>query len=476
MFIYNIDNLRAILSRKNVIRYFVHLTLFFTSLVVFLFYLTSSVYQGVANDYFVKIETIDKTEGLDINLMCNVIGCDKVYFKINTSDKYNYDIFKNNKGFLVHEGFEIEKPKMLTGLLSEDYETIIPYKGNLFFINDSKYFDSMFILVLYASIVFFFMFSISFFIKLVNEYKESIIEKKNFTIETEGKLQRDLTESLNHELNMPVALIDTLINDLYSYMYPCSISENGICDFRKEKLKTEHCHKCRNSHYNREVDQIAMSHYYDMQMAIERITNVLNLISGAKHIKYNNGTISLYEIAKNIVDSNNSFKVNKVTAEYENLDLLKFYATGEGLSNGDLLNALHVMIMNSLEAKASKIKFRAEKLTNTMLNLYVEDDGRGVRDDNDHVISTTDIFNYGYSTKELDGSNKCDKLKWWQKLTTRLGLKFNKEKSPRGVGLSINKGIIEKAGGSMVLYKTTSKGTIFKLTIPIKVRKDAVEK
>lgn len=468
-----LNDLTSIYTRKNIIRYFVHLTLFFLAVILFLFHAVSLVHDDILLEYYKKIKNIDVAKELDINLICNAIDCKEAYIKDTTGEEKTYNVFFNKGGVLSLIRTQNSSPAFGDNIFTNMFNSVVCYKDNYFIIDDYKYFHSMLVLTVYTFIIFFFMFTISFFIKLINEHKELVIARKSFYTETEGRLQRDLTESLNHELNMPVALVRSIIKDLYSYLYPCENTSDGICDFKKEIDKKISCPNCNSNSYDRAIDEIAIGHYHDINLAIDRITNVLNLISGSKHIKYNNGTVSLFVIIKNIIDSNNSYKVNKINVEYVNEHLLHEYATGYGLTNADMLNMLHVMVLNSMEAKASVITFKAELLTNNIINLYVADNGRGVRDPvTDKVINTLDIFNYGYSTKDDNGDKLYLKLNWKQKIIKFTGGILNSNQSTRGVGLSVNKAILEKAGGSMTLYKTSARGTIFKLTLPIKKREN----
>ena len=131
---------------------------------------------------------------------------------------------------------------------------------------------------------------------------------------------------------------------------------------------------------------------------------------------------------------------------------------------------MHAMVTNSIEAKSTKLKFSVDT-SNTnpdKLEIILEDNGRGIRNALGEVIADKDIFNYGYSTKDPNGDN-IKITSWLKKILFKLG--YYNEISTRGVGLSVNKRILENSGGDIELIDTSVKGTIFKVTIPIKVRR-----
>ncbi len=411
-----------------------------------------------------RLDTVISTEGVDLNLLCNVVGCERLLYQgreyksingIVRLNKFpengNYDIvsfFTNSDGDMV-----IERPEATYIVSNDRYKAIV---GQL---------------LLVSVLVVAFITTILYFSKASAEVKRARLEKGGLKIELENRLQRDLAESLHHEIGTPIAIIESLLEGLYRRLYPCTITHDGVCDFKNIDIDKSKCRGCKQRDNKREVDIIASEYYYKIKFSIARLTSIQNLVAGAKHIKYSNGTVALYEIIDNIISSNKNFQISKINAEYRNLDLLNKYACGVGLSNGEMLIVMQSMVTNSIEAKSTKITFSA-KLTGKMnekMELYVSDNGRGVRNKYDEVIKDMDIFNYGYSTKDENGNPKV--VKGWIK---RLYYRFYgpDEVSTRGVGLSVNKGILKNSGGDIELVSTSAKGTTFKVTIPIKIRKD----
>lgn len=294
-------------------------------------------------------------------------------------------------------------------------------------------------------------------------HKESLGVELHYKKLAEIKLQTELTESLHHELGIPIAIIDTLLIDLYTKMYMKDSGKMFSIDMIPD-LKTQ---------YKRSVDKVAFEHYENITAATDRIKAILKLISNNKQIKYNNGTVSLYKIFSNICNSINGFRLTKFKAEFINQDLMEKYATGYGLDNGLHMNIINIMVTNSLEAGATKIIFRTEYLNDKFILLYITDNGIGIRDKNNKIISTNEIFNYGYTNKENNISKGKKDCRFICKIIRLMfNLKSDRYQTTRGVGLSLVKNILAKANGYVKIKSTSNTGTTFELKIPIKPRID----
>lgn len=461
----NIDP-KILFSSSNIKRYILSLFSFIFVFSFILIYTSLSLYNNVINDYTKKIVTIDNTEGMDMSLMCNVLSCKYVMFKEN-----NVDFTYININGIVNETTFKPVTRTIVSNITRNWNTILEYKNLTFIIDDTKYLTTIGKLYFISMGMFTLFFSLAFFIKLLGDYKANSIEKSSYKLELESRLQRDITESLHHEMATPITIIETLVNDLYAALYPCGFTKSGVCDFEKEFVNPDFCKNCTNNDKKRTIDSIAIDHYSKIMFGVNRINTILNIMAGSKHIKYSNGTVSLFTILDNIISSNNSFKVNKLTAEYENREILDNYACGYGLANGEMLMVVHAMVVNSIEAKATKINFKPELIGNNMCRIMMTDNGRGIRDKNNKIVKSHDIFNYGYSTKDENGEQVSPKS-FYKKFMVMLGFNMSDDKTPRGVGLSVNKRILMKSNGDINLVTTSPYGTVFAITLPIKERKD----
>lgn len=422
------------------------------------------IYDDSIKENHNRIDTIVKTEGFDLNLICNVISC-----------KYaNYE----GSNFIIEDGILTESMEKINidkyfYIFNSNFDTIITYENATFVINNDKFIRILMIILSISSVAIFIIFFIMSFILHISEIKRNIMEKSILKNNLESRLQRDMTESLHHEMGGPLAVISTLIEEIYKMLYPCKHTSNKLCSFKTRNEKMSYCNSCvMYTGENRKIDEITTKYYEKIILSINSLNVIQNTIGESKHIKYSNGTVSLLEIITNVISSNNCYKVYKIEADISDRDLLNKYACGIGLQNGELLLVLNAMINNSTEAKANKL-FISANLTKSEDNIeiYIKDNGRGVRDRDDNVVNDINIFNYGYSTKSKNGAPLQPKKKLEKFLDNIFNFNNVDISTERGVGLSVNKRILNKSSGDIDLVSTSKQGTLFKITIPIKIRR-----
>lgn len=457
-------NINCLIDKKSFFKilrnsFFVCFFLFFIQILTIF-----SIYDDNVKEYEKRISTIVNTEGFDLNLMCNVISC--IYVKHGNTN------FKLEDGILriTEENIDVER---YFYVFNKNLDTVITHGYTYFIINNENFIRIISYIVVFSSSVIFIIFFIMSLIIYVSETKRSIMEKSILKNNLESRLQRDMTESLHHEMGTPIAVIKTLIDEIYRLLYPCRHTSSKLCSFKTKNENHSFCSNCIiYTGQSRSIDVIATKYYEKIILALESLNVLQTVIGDSKHIKYSNGTVSLLEIINNVISSSNSSKVNKIEADITTKDLLDKYACGIGLQNGELLLVLNAMINNSIEAKSTKIKIESI-LTKTedRLEIYLKDNGRGVRDRDDNLVMDINIFNYGYSTKNSNGEALAPK-KFTEKIIDKL-FKLNNIDiiTERGVGLSVNKRILNKSGGDIELVETNEKGTLFKITIPIKTRR-----
>lgn len=313
---------------------------------------------------------------------------------------------------------------------------------------------------------------ISFFIRRFRN-KETSFAK----YEIETNMHRELTESLHHELQGPLTIVTSLLKEIYAIKYPCNKTIDFVCDFRNENLSTTECNGCetRNCLNRQRHEPKDIQYYYSMLLNLDRIKSVLAIMANTKHIKYTNGTVSINQLLNNVLNSRKFLNLNQFQYEIykrgddnkTNADL-DIYAVGGGLNNGLVLNVINNLVSNSLEAKASTITIEY-KLRSNMLDLFIKDDGVGI-----NTKDKANIFKYGYSSKDKRHNSSLRQM-----LHTIYSFLLGtdvRELSSRGSGLAICKNILQKGDGDIKLVSTSSKGTEFMVTIPIKrKRKDDTE-
>ena len=424
----------TVLNSKKFINFFATYLL-----IIFCLFITICIVHSIAinklyNKYNNIVQTIDDGQTICENIKCSNV----VYVDDYTTPMLVYNLDKEMNMVFTKEN--------IVYLVSVN--ELVEYQ----------------IILLYIFLICFTIFYIIF-----GTLYTTYIHRKELSIDiqykklTEVKLQTELTESLHHELGVPVAIIDTLLLDLYTKMYmrdtgrPFNIEEIP-------NLKTK---------YKRSVDNIAFDHYEHIMAATDRIKAILKLISNNKHIKYNNGTVSLYKIFSNICNSVNGFRITKFTSVFINKDLMEKYATGHGLDNGLHMNIINIMVTNSLEAGADTITFKVEYLNEKFIMLYITDNGSGIRDKKNNITTSNEIFNYGYTIKECS-DDTCTKDSRFISKILNLMLRKSKKRyeTTRGVGLSLVKNLLTKANGYIKIFETSPKGTTFQIKLPIKPRLD----
>ena len=429
----------SFISRSH-IKMFLFIILFMYLGILVMALISSHLTLGMVND--IKKQRFDNiiskiTE--QPKILCYAIDC-LAYKPSNTDTWYNVDgrpfrndfitELKNNTVNTVYERYTLLETNKATFILSEiDFLVTIISASKLTLISLAPL-----IIVVYIVFVYY------------NE-KTKQYEFLSRRQSMENRLQRNLSESLYHEMVQPLALIRDITTDVAtSIKNNCSgdnADSNGCCPLDRSIVT-------------------AIEEYTPTLMdAIERMQATLDQVAAVKRIKYSNGTTSLYKIINNSILSTNTTSVNKLSAKFENLSILNKYSVGGTLNNGDMLNILNILNNNALEAGATKIVYSAV-LELPYIKIRVSDNGVGIRDKNGNVVKDLDIFNYGHSTK---GGGKNGIV---NTMLNKVGMNITTHKTVRGAGLSLNKELLQSHNGDIVVLETSASGTVFEIKIPTK--------
>lgn len=440
-------------------------SLLFTSIFLVIEFITLlGVYRDTISEYDKRVDVICKTEGKDINLICNTLFCKGV---VDNNQEYI-----NTDGILQRTSNQIDINKRIF-FLNKDLDTVLEKDGTYYIIDNRNTLHFIYTITFMSTLTFFIIMLTMAYRVRVTEKKKDVYEKAILRNDLETRLQRDITESLHHEMGTPLAIIRTLTMELFKNMYPCEVTRTGMCDLKMYKKEIKECSNCpANVGMRREFDKKALSYYDQIMLASDSLYALQTLVGKGKHINYSNGTTSIFEIVNNVIASSNGFRVRKVTPHFKNKEILDMYSC-RGLANGELLIIVNSMILNSIEAKSTCIEVSACINKDTM-ELFIRDNGSGVRDVNDKVVTDYGIFNYGYSTKNKSGENIQVKG-LFNKILNKLNL-YNKQNQERGAGLSISKRMLQKSNGDIMLLGTSKNGTTFKVIIPIKVTDKSILK
>jgi len=477
----------------------------------YLFY--NTMYHVIKNTTF-NVHNILKYEGIDHNLIC--IGSDCSYIIYN-KDKYiktsqmilkktNKDIEEIEKIYDITYTFEFDdllytsRLNLLEGsilistnLLWYDNQSY-KIKSNLngFYINLRN--NTIIILIL-----FYILFTIGYIRFSKDKHRTDMLETFKNNAKLENKYQKVISESAHHEMMQPVAAIKTFSEELMR-IYGLAFSKKGCS---AECLKTgEPCSKkgsliCSDLHDNPYIKE-SSDYFSKIENSIQQLEVVLGQMRDTKHFKYSNGDKSIYQLLDNISSTMQVFNIDKFEPSYINREVMEKYSV-YNMSNGEFLNVVSNHITNSIEAKANKIIFQIKPLNKKKENidnknnevkyisLFIIDNGVGIRNEHKEIISSNEqnkIFNAGVSTKDQDGNHIIIKERRSLNILNKIKrgiIQFStyskeEEHSFRGVGLYVNKTQLNRYGGDLSLIETSEKGTVFKITIPVKLTRKAAEK
>ena len=469
----NVD-ISIVFNKKNIIKYLKLAIPLLLMLIVYELYVFHNIYKNnikLISDGSAKIiedESNNKKDNI-INILASVLNAKYILIN-NKCYKYTHDTYEECN--YTYTSF------LDTYIIKDKYTIIRITIGDnkyVYIIDDIKNIEYILYIIMFNIVVLFLIFTIIFFIYVYKEEKTSLIEKISYELELEGSLQRTLAESAHHEMLMPLSVIKTIFNDFILKLYPCTSDKTKPCNFITNN-KNGICKKCSYNNYSRGIDKVSKEYIASIQLAIEQLEVVLNQMAKTKQLKYSNGNISIYKLITNAVNTINTANVTKLLLEMrqEDKELLKKYGVKKPLNNGNMLNILNNHLSNSKDANSTIIRIKSELTKDNKLVLYLGDNGKGIRNKYDEIITKDNVFNNGYSTKNNEGESIVIKRTFFNSIKefVKHFLKDENVKTGRGFGLFINKKILNKAGGDIELVDTSIKGTVFKLTIPIKIKKN----
>jgi signal transduction histidine kinase len=236
-----------------------------------------------------------------------------------------------------------------------------------------------------------------------------------------------ISENLHHELNTPLAVINSKIEKLHKIY-------NEVVLSNIESPKGG----------NRRASDIIVSEIMENSSAItkdfkligvslDQIEDTLNRMKQFKTLRHHSQDISLYEVIQatfDVLGVTNPEKFSyEIDSEFHNIKLDNNF-----LQNGEFTNIILNFAKNSLEAHAQSIKVSVDKVKGSTLTLFFADNGNGIA--NKYINS---IFSQ-------DSSTKGDK---------------------RGNGLYINKFILNSSEGDSRLFHTSEEGTVFEIKVRV---------
>ena len=387
---------------------------------------------------------------------CLLVKC--TYLSVSANKyRYFYELGKkqDNEHYLIYVGRE-RYDQSDTIITNHFIYPFYSYK-NIVFYNTKKYIYTFFKYVLeHITIFLWFLWTVFYLIGGILYIKYKNRERFINTKIVADSVQKELSESLHHEIRSPLTVIKViglnLRDTLNSYM-----ANSHKCEVDNKLGKKVVCldiPKVEIEELNKELDLFINT--------VERIEGTVSILGRSKHIRGGED----YTINK-IVDNFKSVKLIMQTVKpifkVINLKVDRHPIVPE--LNIVITNILDTLVNNSLEAGATLISIYPlqtvqEYYGRKAIFLYVEDDGGGIRDKEGNINPKLDIFKYGFSTKDKLATRKANFFTKLFGLDTEIS-------NTRGIGLNVNREAIRSYGGELSLFKTNRVGTIFQIVIPI---------
>lgn len=409
-------------------------------------------YSDIYNKYEdgLNVESFKYSTELDV---CYILDCFK--YKTVYPDGSKEYIFVDENGPYHTSEFRFKEPDMLFNNITSNLNIKVKVKGTEYYINNKYIKEGLYNTFIVVTPLIFIMFTIIYIPLYLKYIKRKLIEKGKYKSELESKLARDLTEMLHHEMGAPLGVIKTQTDELLMNIYPTKF------------IPIKKGNSTEDLGLTSEKDLLNVELFRSLYLGITRLESILALIAGAKHIRFSNGTVPIVNIITNIASSVNSFKLKKVLVRGAEDKLFKEYSVIHEYGNGNMLNALHVLFNNAMEASADMIELDGKLITmgsRLMMEIYIKDNGTGILDKYGNPDKSGNIFKYGYTTKGKDYSEKII-----VKILKILGFNLVEIDSPkRGIGLYITKQLLKNVGGDLIIEETGKNGTTFKMTVPVK--------
>lgn len=185
--------------------------------------------------------------------------------------------------------------------------------------------------------------------------------------------------NINHNLRSPLMVVDSVVSE---FKYITDLVRESDVIFDNEEICIDDC------------DELVIL----ARTAIGQINDAIAPLSDYKAVKFSNGDKSMYDlvhISLSMIRRTNLATFKEVYID----DNLKHYNVyhKNGMANSTFINMLSNHVKNSLEAASTSIKIYINKITDTYIYLYIEDDGLGIEES-----VREKIYQKNITTKDVD--------------------------------------------------------------------------
>lgn len=438
---------KYLFNRHTIIKNLAALAIMLVLITVLLICIITALYSRIYMNYESILNTVYVPEYYEheneLLAKCKAVNCLEV-ISYEGGITSRYTIAKNNKtadklDFIDNHDIPLS---IISRYLSFRYNLIVYNQDEKYIIDNSEYIRTFLYMVLciYAILIIFFL--VIMFYNTRYNYKNAQYEKGSYKMYAESKIQGNITEMLHHEISAPISILKTSTSELFN-MFSANIKKDN----------------------EEEAKQLRSG----IEYSLDRLDAILSMLYQSRDIKKNEET-TIFETITYIVTTVNRINIGKLSYIFEdNNSILDNIKVSKQLGNGNFMNILNVMLTNSIEAGGTNIIFKPNLISSKFLELYITDNGRGIRDKNNNIIKTDPtsvVTEYGYSSKDKKG-NHIVRKSLLQKILSVFGLRIISTNTNRGIGLYMNKMLLMKVGGSINVVSTSQEGTTFKLKVPI---------
>lgn len=346
---------------------------------------------------------IDHHGEIDLHHICNSITCNGLYY----NDKF-YDVDKSTNEVSLDYALNVKIPSEILRYrnisLREDLSFIIPLRAEGF-VGEAYFFVNV------SNFIPNFMMLYIVLLLILNTSTGTIV----YVVFTKEKILHDI------ELTKDKTALQ--FDNLMFYIENLNHEVNSPLFILARKVKD----------LESKVDEPKT--FEIINNSIEQISAVMHRTREVKKINKSSEDRTLYDLIESTILTIGVMRAEKIKA-ITDVRLKQYYLDQEYITNGTFINIMTNHIKNSIEAFSDTLTTDLVKIHKNRAIFTFSDNGNGVPK---HLRKK--LFDKGFSTKG-------DKL-------------------VRGAGLSINKYIIESAGGSLKLNEFEG-GAQFELAIPVK--------
>ena len=393
---------------------------------------------GVISDAHHKLEDVrylktkkDMYEKITPTDICTIYKCTVVYndYKTFYYDKNELKKIINGERYFSHivKDLYLDKEIKTFNIKVEDSYIEI----NL--LEHAKYHVELFTIYIPSMLLFF---SIFLYRLLKDEMFYAMLHKNTIVNDMEIITAIRVGENTAHEIRTPLDVIT-------SKLYKIRETINGYINIEKQYIETiDTIPEDRKRRY-RQLKSLE-DDFKLMDMSLTHIADQVDTMSNYKNLLHSNGNKNLHDII--------DFARRSMVMGHDNIiihidkEFLKYGVSG--MKNSEMLGIFINHFKNSIEANSSRIDVDIINIKDSMLTLTISDNGNGIPDE-----LKPHIFDSGRSSKQKIGSDQII----------------------RGHGMFNNKVLITKIKGSIIIDRRYKKGTMFLITIPIVLKKQAPE-